>query len=231
MNEIDAVVIVIIAFHCFFGFRKGLIMATFNLVGIVGGIIVSNMYYQEFVQWLMKNTNWFESLQVGIRDNLLGAIPSSAPTTNSLMEAIKEVPIPEGMKLNFINSEIVQNTLTSNPDKISGVFVDWIATMLLNLVSMVLIFLAVIITVKIVGLIIDQIVKIPVLKEINQFGGLVFGLIKGALYVMVLILLVPPVSTLIPSLELMQRLNDSTVAIYFYNYNLVYMIFRLVLNV
>jgi len=55
--------------------------------------------------------------------------------------------------------------------------------------------------------------------------------VKGALYVMVLILLVPPLSTILPDLGLMEMLNQSTIALYFYNYNIVYMIFRLVLKI
>ena len=224
MNWMDFIVIGFIAFHCVVGFRAGLILSTFNLIGIVAGIIISNIYYSQVAEWIITNSDWVETLRKGISDNLIGPMGGNGINNIDIMNAIKDVPIPDGMKETFISSDIVQNAMVGSTNQLNTVLVDWITNSLINLISVVLVFLAVIIVVKILAMIIDQIVKIPVLKEINQFGGLLFGVAKGILYVMVIMLLVPPISAMFPDLGIMNTLNSSQVALYFHEYNIVFLV-------
>jgi len=212
------------------GYRAGLVLSTFKLIGIGAGIIISNMYYTHVAEWISENSQWVVTMRQGIENNFIGNVDVSDMNNTGLIEVLKDVPMPDGMKENFIKSDLVQNAMLGSTNEISKVLVDWITNTLVNLVSIVLIFLVVIIVVKILGLIIDKIVKIPVLNEINQFGGFLFGVVKGIIYVMVLMLLVPPVSAIFPNLNLMETLNSSQIALYFHKYNIVYLLFRLMIK-
>ena len=68
----------------------------------------------------------------------------------------------------------------------------------------------------------DVTARVPVLKQFNKTGGLVFGILKGILVLYVVFALLTPLIPLMkPSNPLISGLEQSVFTVNFYKYNLI----------
>ena len=99
---------------------------------------------------------------------------------------INSLSIPDFLKESLIsnNNPVVYGILdaTGINDYISG----YVASMILNILSMIVVAVGLIIIFKLVLVLLDVVTKLPVIHGINSAGGLIVGLLEGVLIVWVI---------------------------------------------
>jgi uncharacterized membrane protein required for colicin V production len=162
LNWLDLLILVIVGFSAVLGLRRGLLVSLTKTVGFLIGLFIAFSFYRQMADYL--------SAHIPISDWI-------APVTVPLIERWNPV------------AEI----LPMAPDYQLGEYVNKIIT--LNIISCLSFLLILFLTVFLFGLvggILSSLLSFTPFGPINRLGGLFFGLMIGALYVVVLLMIMAP---------------------------------------
>lgn len=138
------------------------------------------------------------------------------------MNFINGLQIPEAFKHILVtnNNNEIYNLLDVNNigDYIGGM----IATLIINIIAFLGVFIIVSILMKVVISLADLVSKLPVLNQINKLGGLAIGAIIGVIVVWFFLGLVLSMLSANPNVaKVYETLEVSKVASFFYDNNLL----------
>jgi uncharacterized membrane protein required for colicin V production len=191
MNWSDFVVIGLIAVFAVIGLYKGLIMSVYRFFAFIACIYASVKFSPILADLLVK-TPVFEWIKNVIVQNLMKwnsevfAYPTAGtPTVTGVEATLGTMPFPELFK------KSLQEKLPSFPELINGGgIVDAagaeLARMVISVLSLFIIYIVLRIVFSFIGVFLRNISKLPVLKQVNKLGGLVFGVLQGVLAVYIL---------------------------------------------
>lgn len=195
MNWIDYAIIGILVLGVFSGFRKGLLMSVSSIICLIVSILVAKNYYKLVALFLVENTS--------LEEKIASYLSEKAFVQNMLMS-------PSGESAVFSISKSFGSDLNS-----------FVTVLIINAISVVIIFLAARIILGIAEGFLAGVVSMPVLKEVNSIGGAIVGLVKNILIIMLIFTVITPVSALKPLAVIAEGLEASTFARYFYTYNFI----------
>ncbi|OPL07895.1 MAG: hypothetical protein AVO33_03220 [delta proteobacterium ML8_F1] len=171
MNWLDIMILLIVAWVAVRGITRGLIKSVTGIVAMVAGFLAGNLLYGEVAGFLKTHTGVF----AGIREFFN-------------REFFSNLRIPEfESDFSDITREIFQQGRIWRGYPGSD-FGEFMATVLLNILSWLLVFFIVVLLVTILGVVVDTVFKLPVLKTLNALGGFVFGIVKGTMYVFFIVI-------------------------------------------
>lgn len=100
---------------------------------------------------------------------------------------------------------------------------DGVASMIINVFSLIILLIAVMIAVRIIGRTAKEIFKKAHLGFIDNIGGLIFGLAKSMIVVFLAFAILIPLTGLMPQdSSIIASLNSSRFAKYFVSYNFIF---------
>lgn len=120
----------------------------------------------------------------------------------------------------YINLPVIQilNLSGVSPNNITNI----LSSSLILILSFMFIFISSMVIFRMIANIFNIAARLPVLSQFNRLGGIIFGVLKGLalLYILsaLLTLIVPLLS---PANKVIQAINNSAFAVYFYKYNLL----------
>lgn len=230
MNWLDTAVILILILNIGLGWFKGLIKSVVNIVSIIAGFICAKFYYLTMYDFLINRFDLLNKVKLGIQDIFSNVqLPEmSAIQTPNMTQSIN---LPESSFLSslvkeFIKSEGFDKILQTNVDSFGDAFSVWLSEKMLTIISMLAIFVMVYLTIRIVGHVLNTLFQLPVLKGVNKLSGFLFGCVKGVFFAMLFVLFVVILSPVFTNLNLVETLESSQIAIYFYKYNMIMLIFE-----
>lgn len=231
MNWIDITILVILLVNIGMGWSKGLIRSVTNLVSIVLGFIFAKLYYLQMYELLDDRFNLF----VKIRDGVSQTFSSIQFPETSVLETMSPEQLSQTVgnteylrviSEKFFESDKFKMMLSSNVENFSNGFASWLAENIMNVLSMVVVFIVVFVAVRIIGYFLGNLFKLPILKGVNKFSGLLFGFVKGIFFAMLFVLLLAVIGPFFDHDSIIATLEQSSIGIYFYKYNLIMLIFE-----
>lgn len=189
MNCSDYVVVGIIAVFAIIGLIRGFVFSVFKIASFFIAIIASIKFYPKASEYL-AGTPLYGNIKKTIMDNILGkfqeAVPASGQTGEKVVEGvIGELSIPAFFKQSIADRIQRPEELIDVQGIINSVS-DEITKVIINIVSLILIFVLIRIGLFIIGLILRGLVKLPVIKQFDRLGGVAFGAIEGLLMIYIL---------------------------------------------
>lgn len=164
---IDIVIIGIIALFAYIGYKQGLVKVAIKVASFLIAIIVALTLYKPVSNIIINNTQIDDNIQ------------------NTIIEKIT----PEGLtKEDKVTDELniktkIIDTTNNSIENIANAF----TVKLIEIVVLLLLFILTKLVLKLITALADLIAKIPILKQFNEAGGLIYGIIKGAILVYVLL--------------------------------------------
>ncbi len=228
MNYLDIIIIAIIILNTGLGFFRGLIKSVISIISIICGFIAAKIFYLDFLGFLNKNFD----LVNNIKSNIIGflgniKLPTTVDVNSVNVEGLDDkIKIMKPIINKFLEDKKVDLISSGN---FVDQFSDWLADKLGVLISMVVLFVIVLLVVRIIGFIINKLFELPVLREVNKVAGTLFGLLKGVVYSMLIVILITLFAPVFGGGEILSALNNSFIAIYFYKYNLFVIIFDMLI--
>lgn len=184
MNTLDIIVIVVIGISGIVGMFKGFIKTVFGLTSVLITVILALMFTPIVSGYVVDNTSFDEMISekaielLDITDHL--SIGLSGPEAR---DTISDLSLPR----NIIES--LTKNLTPEIAEALGVtkVVDYIgssiASMAVNALVFLVLFVAVSIILNALVSLLDLISQLPVLDKMNRLGGFTIGLLLGVLVV------------------------------------------------
>ena len=231
-NISDLIVILVIALAAFLGYRKGFVKTSFRMLSFVVAIILSMLLYKPVAAYIKENT--------GVSDWIVSTITKEKRIENN--EEILEDEIINDKKENLIEEEKIENSedneienfLSTLPENVKE-YIDAdetinnakeqvaikIADTIINIMSMIIIYLIAKLLLMIVCFILDGIMQIPVLKQINEVAGLGLGILLGIIQVYTILAVITFLSSFVEMPGLIACIKNSLITSVLFEYNLL----------
>ena len=199
---IDIVIIAVILFCLYRGYKQGLIGLAFSIVSFIAALIIAFILFVPVSSFVIDKTEF--------DNNIKNAIVSNFNTEETT----------ESGESNFITTYI-----NDQVDEAKGKTLDVVATEISELCIKGIVFIGLFIVARIalifVKAIANLIAKLPILNQFNKLGGIVFGLLKGFIITYGVLAILLLVSPMFNDATFFKELNNSFIGGMMYNNNII----------
>ncbi len=197
---VDLIIIAIIALSAFLGYRKGFVVLAIKLCAFLIAIAVTFVIYKPVANVVINVTGIDETIENAILEEANNIMAEdNGETSIELIEDAKNGLLPEAAR------EIAVNIVTG------GVIL--------------IIFIIVRIALKFITALANAVAKLPIIKQFNEAGGLLYGVLRGLLIIYIAMLLIGIVGQINPENTVHQNLNSSYIGKMMYNNNILNVFF------
>lgn len=197
---VDLIIIAIIALSAFLGYRKGFVTLAIKFFAFIIAIAITFIIYKPVSNVVINVTQIDESIENSILEKANEIMTNEEnETSNKMLEDAKTGILPQTAR------EIAVNIVTG------GV--------------VLILFIAVRIALKFVTALANIVAKLPIIKQFNEMGGLLYGVLRGVLVVYIAMLLIGVVGQINPQNSIHQNINESYIGKMMYKNNVLNIFF------
>ncbi len=161
---VDFIIIAMILLSTFLAYRKGFITLAIQLVAFFIAIILTLLLYKPISNLIINVTAIDETIQNAILEEANDMIANDEKGENQVIETIQNDMLPETARTISIN--IIEGSV------------------------ILILYIVIRIALKFVTAIANFVAKLPILNQLNQLGGIIYGILRGIIIVYILLLLV-----------------------------------------
>ena len=204
---LDIILLAILALSIFWGYKKGLVKVAVKLCAFLIAVIVTIVFYKPVSNLIIDNTQLNEKIENIIIEN----------GTKELEEANEE----EQKNLLEIMQEYVDNTITQTQNEIVKNAAKEISVRLINILVIVGLFIATRLALTLLVLVSDLITSIPIIKQFNELGGVLYGVIRGLALVYLILAIVFLIVSISANNNILTMIDSSIITQFMYENNLL----------
>ena len=167
---IDIVLILLILGSIYLGYKKGLVKVAVSLIAFLLSIAITLVLYRPIANFIIDNTDWDEKLEQTISENLY----RSTETKN----------------INNTEQNITNNLVKDAENGIIPGAANTIAINILYGITMIGLFVVLRVVLLLINLLSDTIMSLPILKQFNETGGIIYGLLRGLLISYIILMII-----------------------------------------
>ncbi len=198
---IDGIIILFILVSVFLGYRKGLVSLGIHLVAFVVALVIAFILYRPIGSLIINSTEIDESLQGAIETKLEEIVGND-------------------------DTQVVTNSIIG--DIQSGAISETSRSLSMNIIygaTIIILFIILRIVLVFISAIANWVAELPILKQANKAGGIVYGLLRGLLITYVVLLIVGLIITFNPDGGLNETINQTYLAKAMMEYNILNVFF------
>ena len=198
---IDGVIILFILISVFLGYRKGLVSLGIHLVAFIVALVIAFILYRPIGSLIMNTTEIDESLQGAIETKLEEIVGND-------------------------DAQIVTNSIIG--DIQSGAISETSRRLSMNIIygaTIIVLFIILRIALVFISAIANWVAELPILKQANKAGGIVYGLLRGVLITYVILLVISLIITFYPNGGLNEAIDQTHLAKAMMEYNILNVFF------
>lgn len=212
MSWMDIAVASIVIITCIEGYIKGLVISIVSLGSWIVAGILSMKFYPIAADFIIAHTSLYSKINQAVNSKISPV--ANMEITNNTFE-LSSIKLPK-----IFDDIIATNTYTGNTVG------DMVAKLMIDICSIILIFFIVKVLLFVVALILDKFMKLPVLNQLNRFGGLIFGFFKGGIIICVILAVLIPIIGMTQNQFIVEGLESSVVSGYLYDNNIILSIIK-----
>ena len=188
-NLIDVIVLAVILIMGFVGYKIGFVKTIISLLSFFIAVGIALAFYKPLAVILTEKTNvdeWVKEKVTNTRIDASGDMIVLRENDNP--DEQEELPVEtkeekesvvQSLLHELPNNIISTFSLKEAKDNAKVEFANKLSELIMKLFSLIIIFIVVRVTLLIATFIIDGIMKLPVLKQINEILGLTIGVVLG----------------------------------------------------
>lgn len=204
---LDIIIVAIIALNVFICYKKGLVKLAVGLIAVLASVILAVILYRPVSDFIIENTEVDEKIENAIIENF---------TTET--EEGSEVKDENFME--FIE-KYVDDAVNKTKNEIVTESAETLTVKLINIAVMIAIFLIVRLVLLLLTFISDMITSLPILKQFNEVGGVLYGIVRALLIVYVILAIVFFVVSTTANTTILDAITSSYITKFFYEHNLL----------
>ena len=204
---LDVIVVAIIALNVYLCYKKGLVNLAVGLIAVVAAIILALVFYKPVSNLIIENTELDENIE------------------NAIIEKFS-TEVPEGAEVRYVGlldylEKYVDDAVTKTQNEIVYETAGTMAVKIINVGVMLGIFLIVRVALFALTLVADAITSLPILKQLDDAGGILYGVVKGLLIVYVILAIVFFIVSVTANATISDAISSSYVTKFFYEHNVL----------
>ena len=197
----DIIILGIIALCTLIGYKQGLVKSAIKILSFFIAIAVALVLYKPVTNLIINNTPMDDNIK------------------NTIIEKIKPDGIEKDEEIKVEDSNvlsIIGNATSTTIETIADAF----TIKIIETVTLLLIYVFVKIALKFVSALTDLITKLPLLKQANKAGGIIYGILKGVILVYTLLAVIYLITPLLNN-NISENINKSIITKFLYNNNII----------
>ena len=207
---IDFLIILIMSLFIFVGYKKGLVKVALSFVAIIASIIIALVLYRPIAGSIIDNTTVDDKIADGIYgqidnvdfENLEKEKDEKQPILKMSEKYIKEAMEQSKQDVARYVAEQLSKTIVEGMTFIALLIVLRIALIALNLLS-------------------DIIVGLPIIKQFNKSGGIVYGIVEGFFIINLLLAIAFVLNPIVLDGNIEKNINESYIGRVVYQNNIL----------
>ena len=176
-----------------YGYRKGLVRMSVNIVSIIVSLIATRMLLPTVQSWIDQNPVLRELVAQRVEKIAFGEGPAAGAASESV--------------------DLFYQLL--GLDKLTDYIADRITGMLVSVITFVLLLIVVTLLVKLSFAILQRVVELPVLNFMNRTLGAVLGLVESIVYVWIFLIVISFLPENPLTLHIAMQFNDPTTWLFY----------------
>lgn len=207
---IDIITVAIMALFIFIGYKKGLIKVALGLVAIIVSILIALIFYRPTADFIIDNTQLdnviSENIYNKIKDVDFNNITAEEKEKNQILK-MADKQIKKAIEESRDNTaQYVSNSLTrtiiEGISLIGLIIILRIALLALNLLS-------------------DVVASLPIIKQFNKSGGIIYGIIEGFLVINLIFAILYILNPIVSTIKIEQMVNQTKLSKLIYKNNVI----------
>lgn len=204
---LDIILVAIVALNIFICYKKGLVKLAVGLIAVAAAIILALILYKPVSNLIIENTEIDENIEQAIINNFSGDTQEN--------EEVRYVSVLDYLQ-KYVD-DAVNKTQTEIVTQTAGMM----AVKIINVVVLIGIFIIVRAVLVLLTFISDIITSLPILKQFNEVGGILYGAIKALLIIYVVLAIVFLIICYTNNSTISEAINSSYITRFFYDHNLL----------
>ena len=189
---IDIILVLIVALSAFLGYKKGLVELGSKLFAGIIAIVITLIIYKPVGNIVIKNTSIDEKIENTILEKTTNVIDENSKISdNKYIQDASDNAV----------SQVKEEVLPEQARNIAVNVVYGATALILFIVSKIV--LSIVISLA------NAVASLPILKQFNEIGGFLYGLVRGAIISFVLILVIGTVAKLNPNGSLSKNVEST----------------------
>jgi uncharacterized membrane protein required for colicin V production len=210
---IDIVIVLIIALCVFFGYKRGLTGSLLKILSFVLAIVIAFILFKPVSNFVINNTTWDDSIKESIQQFITEKITAEEETGEANTDLPKVIVdyIDETMaeSANEAKEVAIENTAQS------------VTTLIVNAGVWIAVFIIARILLIFIKFITALIAKLPVIKQCDKLGGIIYGVLEAFVILYVILAIISFISPTLNNAEFIDSINKSFIGSMLYNNNLL----------
>lgn len=204
---LDIILIAIMAISIFLGYKKGLVKVAVKLCALLIAIIVTLVFYKPVSNMIINNTQLDEKIESIIIEN----------GTRKLEESNEEG------KSGFLENmqKYVDNTIAQTQNEIVENAAKEISGRIINILVIVGLFIATRLVLILLVFISDLITSLPIIKQFNELGGVLYGIIRGLALIYAILSIVFLIVSISANSSILAAIDNSIITKFMYQNNIL----------
>lgn len=208
---VDLIILALVALSIFIGYKRGLIKCAINVLSFFIAILVVVLLTTPISNLIINNTK--------IDDNIKSTILEKIDFNNVSAEDLK-------LDENNSNSpEVVRdyiNDLTKGAtDNVAEVLAENLSIMIVNIGVAIVLFIGTKFALIFVKALADILGKIPLIKQFNKAGGIIYGVASGIVRVYLILAVISIIVPVLANGSIIDAINSSMIGKMMYNNNIL----------
>lgn len=204
---LDIVVVAILALNIILGYKKGLINVVFNIVAFLLAIVITLVLYKPVSNIIIQNTNIHENIKEMILKRSQGTEPKE-----------------ENIENNDINKYIensINNMTNEAKTAAREVVAENFATKAVQVITGIVLFILTRAILILLRFVTQTIAKLPIIKQFNTLGGIIYGIIKGLIIIYVLLTIMYLIVSIKGNGNIALAIDSSCITKFLYDNNII----------
>lgn len=206
---VDLIIIAIILLFIFMGYKKGLTGSLIKLLSFVISIVLAFVLYRPISNIIIEKTQ--------IDDNIRTTIVNVFEQEDSSEE--KDEKMPSTM-IDEINTNIENAT-----EQAKSAIIEETSKTIINITSGLIVFIIARIILFVISIFVKQITKLPIIKQVDDIGGIAYGAVEGIVIVYILLSIISLTSLMWINNPVATAVTKSTLGNMLYNNNIILNLF------
>ena len=213
---IDLIIVGILVLCIALGYRRGLAGALLKLISFALALVIAFVLFKPVSNIIIDNTNWDESLTQGIREAI---VSESNEETADEEEKAEEQGMPTVI-MEYIN-ETVEEAGDSAKETVADATAENVAIIIINAGVWIALFIIAKITLFFVKGIASLITKLPIIKQFDKLGGIIYGILEAIVVIYIILAIISFASPLLSNSGIIEAIQKSFIGSMMYNNNLL----------
>lgn len=197
---LDGIILLVILGFTFIGYKLGLVKVAFGILSFIIALVISLLLYKPVSSLITNYTPLPQKIEEQVENRMES---NDKEATNFIENYYKNAK--------KASTQYVAKTISSS---------------IISITSALVVFLLARIILLFIKFSTDLITKLPLIKQLNTVGGLLYGLIGGFIIVYFIFTIISLLSPIFDFSKLIKLINSSIIGNIMYNNNIIFMFLK-----